>query len=359
MLGAGIAGVLFAATNAAFPSRAQDAAPQFHGALLSAEAVTPKRLHKLKAAGVNAIALPIHDAPSARAAESRASERIHESGLRLGFWIEVARAPELAEAHPAWMASLQGHTEWRRLFKGTPLPGDGEVVKTYPWVPILNQEPFDGQLSRIKKLLKDRPKPTAIFLNDLQGAPSACGCGHHLCRWTSDYGKLRATTPLGNQAPADFAAAVRKLSPQSEIIPVWTTECEEHDGAKDGLCAGVRCFRGKCWEAWTEQLAATATQCRTIGALLPYKEFQRNLTIYGPRAGWIAQALKSFQTMPERYQAPPIPATRLLAVLQGWNVTDHELAAQMTAAKAAGVQGILVAYDKIEQGWTPRIIKMQ
>lgn len=356
---AGMACGVFLHLGVATDLSAQDGKLPFHGALLSAKDATVNRLGELKADGVTAIAIPIHNDESSRVAEREACRRVLDMELTLCFWIEVARCPELADAHPEWMASLQGHPEWRRFFKETPLPREGEVVKTYPWVPILNQEPFDGQLARLRTLLKRRPTPGFIFLNDLQGAPSACGCGHHLCRWISDYGERRTTTPLGNRAPADFVAAVKQLAPRSAIVPVWTTECEEHDGAKDGLCAGVRCFQGKCWKAWTEQLTATATQSRTIGVLLPYKAFNRNLPIYGPEAGWIDHALRSFQTMPARYRTAPIPASRLLAVLQGWDATDREIAVQKDVAKAAGVESVLVAYDKIEQDWRPRVTKLR
>ncbi|MBP85683.1 MAG: hypothetical protein CMJ64_03040 [Planctomycetaceae bacterium] len=101
---------------------------------------------------------------------------------------------------------------------------------------ILNKEPFQQQLQRVEKLLADRAQPKGVFLNDLQGAPSACGCGNHLCRWTTDYGKIRTATRLGNDAPAAFVVAVKKLLPQSNVIPVWTTECEEHDTART-VCA--------------------------------------------------------------------------------------------------------------------------
>lgn len=331
----------------------------FRGALLKANQATASRLTELKSDGIQSVAIPIHETSDSRATEKSACERIQQSGLSLYYWIEVARCPQLADANPDWMASLQGHSEWRRLFSDPPTPGDGEVVKTYPWVPILGREPFEGQLTRIRALLRERPQPTGVFLNDIQGAPSACGCGSHLCRWTSDYGKLRTTAPLGNRAPADFVAAVQELAPQAEVIPVWTTECEEHDGAHDGLCAGVGCFKGICWKAWTEQLIPVADRSQTLGVLLPYKDFKRDLPIYGQKAGWITHAVKSFETMPVRNQRKPVAASRLLAVLQGWDMTPQEVSQQIRVAAAAGVAGTLVAYTKIDQDWQPRLIRIQ
>ncbi len=326
----------------------------FSGALLSVEQATEQRLGELKRENTTAVVLLLRGGDQ-RAAEDAACERIRTAGLELHYWVEVAHCPELADAHPDWMASLQGHPEWRRLFSDPPTPGENEVVKTYPWVPILSKEPFDGQLQRVKRLLAGRSQPTGVFLNDLQGAPSACGCGNHLCRWTTDYGKRRTTTPLKNDAPSKFVAEVRKLLPKSDVIPVWTTECEEHDGAVDGLCAGVGCFKGICWKAWTEQLVPVASDSSQIGALLPYKAFQRDLPIYQKPAGWITEALQSFQTMPARYQQPAVPSSRLIAVLQGWDVSEQQIAQQISIAQEAGTAGHIVAFIELDQSWTPRL----
>jgi hypothetical protein len=335
----------------------QQSVDDFRGAMLFVEQATASRLEALKHSGIRAVALALHSGVQARVAERRACRRIEQAQLDLYYWIEVARCPELADAHPAWMASLQGHSEWRRLFEDPPKPRDDEVVKTYPWVPILNKEPFQGQLARVRKLLEDRPQPKGIFLNDIQGAPSACGCGNHLCRWTTDYGKIRTATPLGNEAPAAFVAEIQKLLPHSRVIPVWTTECEQHDGAKDGLCAGVGCFKGICWRAYTEQLMPVAKRSKTLGVLLPYRAFQRDLPLYGETAGWITHAVKSFETMTVRHQGEPIGPARLIVVLQGWGVTEEQIARQVEVADSAGVAGLLISYAEIDQGWEPRLLK--
>jgi hypothetical protein len=205
-------------------------------------------------------------------------------------------------------------------------------------------------------LLADLPKPKLILLNDLQGAPSACGCGNPLCRWTSDYGKRRTTIPLGDDAAALFIKAVQKASTKSEVIPVWTTECEEHDGKPDGLCAGVGCFNGICWKAYTRQLMPVAETSERIGVLATYKQFQRNIAHYGDaEARWVAFAIKTFQTMPPRHSGKAIPAARMIAVLQGWDVTAEEIKAQQKAAREAGANGYVVAYDKIDQSWSPKV----
>ena len=329
--------------------------------MLSDAQVKRAELHAAKADGANAIVLQLdgqRDEQQQR--EVSAARRIQRSGLDLYYWIEIARCPELADAHPEWMASLQGHSEWRRIFKDAPQPQKNiEVVKNYPWVPVLYEEAFEAHRQRVQRLLHGKPAAKGVLLNDLQGGPSACGCGNPLCRWTGDYGPIKTATPLPADAAACFVAAVGKLAPESEIIPVWVTECEEHDGAKDGLCAGVGCFKGICWKAYNKQLAAVAEQSKQIGVLLPFRAFQRDLSIYGDQAGWIRHALKTFQTMPPRHGSKSIAKERLICVLQGWGVAAAEIEAQKKQASEAGAAGYIVSRAKIDQSWQPRIHKVR
>jgi hypothetical protein len=257
------------------------------------------------------------------------------------------------------MASLQGHQEWRRLFPDAPTPKkDGEVIKNYPWVPILSEEAFAAHHQRVKRLLSEMPEADSIFVNDLQGGPSACGCGNTLCRWTADYGPIKTVNPLGADAAARFIETISKLAPNSEVIPVWLTECEEHDGADDGLCAGVGCFRGICWKAWTDQLMPVAENSATIAAFLPFRELQRDIPLYGDTAAWIPFALGTFRTMPLQHQKSPVAAGRLIAVLQGWDVSPAEIEAQKRQVQRAGAAGCVVVRDRIDQSWQPRLYRL-
>lgn len=333
---------------------------QLRAVLLSVDEIAVTDLEELKVAGSNAIVLSLDDHHD-KDTQTAAAEAVLSAELELSYWIEVARCPSLADDHPEWMASLQGHQEWRRLFKNPPQAegGDSVVLKNYPWVPILYQEAFDAHLSRIGLLLKDMPSVTRVFLNDLQGAPSACGCGNTLCRWTADYGPIKTATPLRDDAAARFVASVKSLVPDSDIIPVWLTECEEHDGASDGLCAGVGCFNGICWKAWTAQLKPLAAESRQIAALLPFREFQREADLYGGTAAWVSTGLKFFQTMPQRHATQPVAAKRLIAILQGWNVTEAEITAQKAHVTDAGAAGYVVARNKIDQSWQPKLYRLQ
>jgi hypothetical protein len=159
---------------------------------------------------------------------------------------------------------------------------------------------------------------------------------------------------MSNDAPAKFVAAVKQLAPAALVIPVWTPECEEQD--KAALCAGVGCFEGTCWREFTAQLMPLAQEAQTIGALLPYREFQRDLPRYGQPAGWVEHALASFSEMPSKRNGTPIPAGRLVAILQGWKVTPEQIDAQIARTREAGAAGYVVALTEIQQGWEPRII---
>ncbi len=345
-----ICGVLATNVGAAEPSAS------LRAVLLDASQLDDVRAMTLRLANFNAVVLRVEDdRDTARGEIARAYETAKRHDLPCDFWIEVARCPRLADARPELIASLQGHPEWRRYYPNSLEPRDDEVVKTYPWVPIMSREGFDAQLARVTKLLDGLPTPRALFLNDLQGAPSACGCGHPLCRWTTDYGPKRSTKKLGPNAAAQFVEQVQKTTRVPRVIPVWATECEAHD--KQTLCAGVACFEGLCWKEFTQQLTPLAARSEPLALLLPFRAFDRDLPIYHDRAGWIRESVELMQTQPTRHRGTPVLPDRLIAVLQGWDVTHREVMAQIAQAQLAGVGGYIVSLVPIEQSWEPRVVK--
>jgi hypothetical protein len=282
---------------------------------------------------------------------------IKDAGLNTALWIEIARDPELAAAHPEWMASLQGHSEWRRFYPDFPELKEDEVVKVFPWVPISYEEAFAAQLEKVEQRLERWPNIHQVFLNDIQAAPSACGCGHPLCRWTADYGPIKTATPLDANFAARFIQAVGALRDGLEVIPVWATECEEGD--KPGLCAGVGCFNGACWRDWTSQLEPVASEAPRIGALLLKETFQRNDSDEKPTKSWLSQIPEMFVSMPEKYQHPAVGPERLVAVIEGWSPSMQEsFVGQLSQLRSAGVHSFVVAQTKIDQSWEPRVIKV-
>ena len=284
-------------------------------------------------------------------------DKIKDAGLNTALWIEIGRDPELAAAHPEWLASIQGHPEWRRFHPDFSELKEGEVVKVFPWVPICYDEAFAAQLKKVEQVLERWPKIQQVFLNDLQAAPSACGCGHPLCRWTADYGPIKTATPLAADFAARFIQSVGSLREGLEVIPVWATECEEGD--KPGLCAGVGCFDGACWRDWTAQLEPVASESPRIGALLLKETFQRTDSDGKTTEGWLRQIPQMFTSMPEKYQRPAVNPERLIAVIEGWSPAMQEsMGGQLAQLRAAGVQSFVVAQTKIDQSWEPRVFKV-
>jgi hypothetical protein len=325
--------------------------------LISPALGSSRELESFAKRGYNAAVLYLADGSSL--VENRTvARRILSAKLDLYYWIEIARNPAMADAHPEWMASIQTHPEWRRHFPNFPQPATNEVVKNYPWVPVLYEETFEPHRARVAALLRDLPAPKGIFLNDLQGAPSACGCGNSYCRWTTDYGPKRTATRLANDAAAKFVAAVARLSPQANICPVWTTECLEKDGPKGAPCDGVSCFTGKCWREYSAQLMPLADQCERIGVLLRFNAFEREPTPYGTNAEWQKHALNSFVQLTPQRGGKAVALNRLIAVLQGWDVTAAQQTLQIKQSEEAGVGGYVLALTQIDQSWEPRLLKV-
>ena len=326
-----------------------------------------KELIEFKTQGTNAVVLELASLSDKKETRAAAA-RVRACELELYYWIEIARNKAMADAHPEWMCSVQGHKDWRRLFEKNTVPNKGEVVKTYPWVPILYKETFAAHLKRVRKLLDGLPRATGVFLNDLQSGPSACGCGSPFCRWTSDYGTNLTATPYSKHptekrhfpgvvdAAADFVQEVQKLAPGVEVIPVWMTECEAHD--RPGVCGNVGCYNGYCWRYYEEQLDRLVPRIRRLGALTPYKAMGRDLPVYKEKAGWVKWALDSYGALPPHKKKKVLEARQLVAVLQGWDVTREEVEAQVRRTQEAGADGYVLSLVELDQSWEPRIVKV-
>jgi hypothetical protein len=327
---------------------------EFSGVLISPAGISAKRLRAFRAEGYRAVALELDEA--SLAAAQRAVQSIQNTGLDLWYWIEIARNPRLADQHPAWMASLQGHEAWRRVHPRAPRLGPEFCMKNYPWVPISYQPAFAAHLDRVKCLLARLPRPRGLLLNDLQSGPSACGCGHPLCRWTSDYGPQVTAQRLGPEAAAGFVQAVQQLVPGTRVVPVWATECEQQD--QHGLCGGVGCYDGLCWKEWTRQLMPLARQTDRIGVLSLVQTFDRELPRYGTHAAWIRHAVASFAQMPPQRGGEPIPARRLIPVLEASGRAAAEIRAQIQHCLQLETAGYLVALVPIDQSWRPRPFRL-
>ena len=322
----------------------------FAGVLVHADNVSAGSLKKWASEKISTVVLEITGSSSPKKV-SKAVRQIEQAQLQTGYWMEIARQPELARSHPEWMASLQTHPEWRIQFPNFPQLRSNEVAKVYPWVPVLYRETYPVHLARVQKQLHPLPQPKFLFLNDLQGAPSACGCGNTFCRWTTDYGPIKTATRLPNRAAADFVEAVSKLNPSTTVVPVWTTECAKEDADHEQGCAGVKCFGGACWREYSKQLGPIASSSSVIGVLLPFQDFQRNVT-QGPR--WQKSALESFQKVIPTHGLAPLLPNRLLAVIDGYQRSPREIKTQVDQARELGTGSYLLSLIRIDQSWEPR-----
>ena len=114
--------------------------------LVEAETVTPAAVSQWRQERFKAVAVVLNE-QTGEARYRELARRISDGGLDLYCWIEVARDPKLAAAHPRWMAALGSHEDWQKNFKNFPEPGVGEVAKAFPWVPIGYREAFDAHLA--------------------------------------------------------------------------------------------------------------------------------------------------------------------------------------------------------------------
>lgn len=342
------------------------------GVIVAAGDATEKNVAGWVGDGIVDVVVVLDEAVDA-AAYRAAAERIAAAKLDLHYWIEVARNPRLADAHPRWMASLGSHDDWRRRFPGVAAPKKGEVAKAYPWTPIGYREAFEAHLARVKSLLAERAAGDyrTVLLNDLQAGPAACGCGNIQCRWAIDYGVPATATKLeGDDVAARFLTAVATFAKGKQVVPVWTTECEENDlpaekakdGKTTGLCGGVGCATGICPKAFARQWAALLASHRgPVGLLALHGEFQRTGLNYPEPGRWVKDAVSYLDTVPAKHAAAPrqkesvLDHDRLWIVVQGYAVKPAETHVAENAAKSSGAAVVLTALARLDQGYEPRI----
>lgn len=333
------------------PVDAGEPRPPVRGLFARPERVTPEFLGDWKARGATAVVVPLDEETKGR--WQAISDRVERAGMSLWPWVEVARNPALAAAHPEWMAATGGHhDDWRRRFPDAPRAKDGEVIKAWPWVPVGYAPAFAAHRARLKTLLTDLPGPwSGVFLNDLQAGPSSCGCGNDQCRWALDYG----TPPTAERTPGDDAAArlvaeVAARHPEKTVVPVWVTECEAADlpGVQDGtgLCGQVGCARGDCWpryvRSWNPLVKATDGP---IAVALWPETFRRD------PVRWMETVLPLFQKPPQG--GTPLPAERTITVIQAWGTPGPDVAPLLKRVEPRS-RGWVLILDPIEQSWEPR-----
>ena len=351
--------------------RKSSGAKTLGGVVVTADAATPRRVREWATDGKRIVAVVLDEQTDASAYRAAAAA-VADARLDLYYWIEVARNPAMADAHPRWMASLGMHDDWHARFPNTPKPQAGEVAKAYPWVPITYREAFEAHRERVERLLAQRTAGLyrGVLLNDLQGGPASCGCGNLLCRWAADYHvEPTAARIKGDDVAARFVAEVRKLvASDAEVIPVWTTECEDIDlpakrapgGRSSHLCGSVACSKGTCPKAFSKQWTQIAGTGRSpIGVLALHRELERSGELFGAAGAWSGRVVEYLETVPPRHEAPAGASDRLWVVVQGYGVPKSETNTAVAAANKRQPAAVLVAQTRIDQSYEPRIVKVK
>lgn len=318
--------------------------------------VSGKSLAKWKKEKFSTVVLLVDDLTSA-VEYAKAAGQVRDAGLNLDCFIEVARSPLLADAHPNWMASIGMHDDWLSRFPNFTKPAEHEVVKAYPWVTIRTDEGLRAQIERVNDILRRfEQNYDGVFLNDLQGPPSSCGCGNLLCRWATDY-HVPATGTKNDpiEVAGQFIDGVLKEAWGKKVIPVWTVECQTTDLPKDkqpnttGLCGGVGCAASSCPKEFRAQYAGLRRfqKLRPIGLLALHKTLERDKP-NGEGLDWISKSVAYLKLTTDERQKPWI-------IIQGYDVSPQE---EHQARKSAGrlAQKVIVARTPIEQSFQPRIV---
>lgn len=325
---------------------------EFRGYLLSA-GEWPTEARRVADAGYTAAIVPLDAAEAETEAVDRAILAARATGLSAYLWIGVARDEAAARAHPEWLSEPQ-HREWLEIFPDQDWTGRNPVV--YPWISVSNQSAFAYAADRVQRLVEAVATPVdGLFLSDIQGGPTGCGCGNDLCRsWDNSPGDHIAPSPYESPAvffPLVFLNEMRRRLPGVNLIPVICSECEAGvtmDGIESpdeilGECHGVPCR--PCSVDYYPRFIDALREEPRVGLLSFYKVWRRDVPLWGAEAGWVGAVLRRYR---ERD-----PGQRVLSVLQGWNVTPAEREAQIHQCRSAGSAGYIIAASEIDQSFRP------
>jgi hypothetical protein len=233
----------------------------------------------------------------------QACEEAARAGLGCEGWIQIARDPEAAAAHPEWMHCPQHH-EWLQRF---PAFKSGHPALVAPYICLNTRPAFEYALETNSGLLAAYSQMRRIWLADIQGPPMGCGCGNPSCRsWDNAPGEKLAPTPYHHPTTffsLEFFRAVAAAG-GPRLVPVLCAECErgirlgdveDPDGpAGTDLCRGITCSRPCALDYWPALLRAFREEQIETGLLLATEALGRNHPVYGPPRAWAKKAHQHF-----------------------------------------------------------------
>jgi hypothetical protein len=94
-----------------------------------------------------------------------------------------------------------------------------------------------------------------------------------------------------------------------------------------------------------------------IAALTLQRKFNRSLSENQPEKNWLEYAIGTFQEMPRIHGGDEIPAQRIVSVIEAWEADSHFVAQQVETNRTLHTGGYIIAYDDIDQSWTPKIVR--
>jgi len=94
-----------------------------------------------------------------------------------------------------------------------------------------------------------------------------------------------------------------------------------------------------------------------IAALTLQRKFSRSLSENQPEENWLEYAIGTFQEMPKIHGGDEIPAKRIVSVIEAWEADSHFVAQQVETNRTLQTGGYIIAYDDIDQSWTPKIVR--
>src|SRR5262245_6170791 len=110
---------LLGSPSSGVPAGAAETGTPVRGVFVKPERLTPEFLAGWKARGATAVLVVLDERTKRR--WRAIAEPVGRAGMTLWPWVEVARNPDLANAHPEWMAATGGHhDDWRRRFPNAP-----------------------------------------------------------------------------------------------------------------------------------------------------------------------------------------------------------------------------------------------
>lgn len=276
-------------------------------------------------------------------------------GLEPGFWIEIGRDQEAAIKHPEWLHVPQ-HTDWLAQFPDW----SGPSAAVFPWLPLNNKAVFEYQLAKVASLASMLESGDSIYLSNVQNPPAGCGCGNLQCRsWDNSPGEKIAPSPYEHKElffTSMFLDALRAKLPAIRITPIICPECEQgvvmgtvaNPDAQTRYCNSINCS-DPCGGFYYPGLIRALGGLERVGLLCTYKALGRDIPVYGGKAAWVAANI-------ERYGEHG-PVTKLIPVLQGWDVSEEEVNAQLDFVSKAGARGYILSRLPLDNSFRPVAVK--